>query len=125
MKQFKELSVTVYRFSLGDCTNNGLSSRKNVIDCYDGELSAIVEHCKKNNIDMNEVLFVVRRELWGEEHPYLTPLEWAVNKPNGNVCAGGNYANGDSRWKEWFGHDYPLPIHDRFETWDEYEALSI
>lgn len=124
MKQFEKLSVTVYRFSLGDCTNHGLSSRKNTIDCYDGELSAIIEHCKQNNIDMNDVLYVVRRELWGEKHPYLTPLEWAANKPNGNVCAGGNYANGDSRWYEWFGHYLPLPIHDRIETWEEYDALS-
>jgi hypothetical protein len=37
---------------------------------------------------------------------------------------GGNYAVGDSRWRDWFGHYLPLPIHDRKETYEENETLS-
>lgn len=122
---FQELNVTVYRFSLGDCTNNGISSRHNTLTCFDGDLDEIKEYVEEKNIDMDRCLYVVRRELWGKPEPYLTPLKWAIKKPtSGPVMAGGNYAKGDSRWKEWFGHYLPLPIHDRIETWEEYDALS-
>lgn len=124
-KEFSWQYVHVLRPSYGDCTNCGLSSIRGTIICFDGELDAIKEYVKKEGLNPALCLYVVRRELWGEPHPYLTPLNWAIEKPSsGPVMAGGNYAKGDSRWKEWFGHYLPLPIHDRIEPWEMYNKMD-
>jgi len=124
-KNFSWQYVHVFRDSLGDCTNGGLSSKRDIIMCFDGELEAIKNYIAEKNVKAEDCLYVVRRELWGEPHPYLTPLNWAIEKPaSGPVMMGGNYANGDSRWHDWFEHYLPLPIHDRLETWEEYEMMS-
>ena len=118
------LYVTIYRYPNADCTNHGLSSKHNMLDCFDGDVEDVKHYVEENGYDIHKCLYVVRRMLWGEPHPYLTPLDWAIKKPNGNVCFGGNYAVGDSRWRLWFGHYLPLPIHDRVDTWEDYEALT-
>lgn len=122
--EFSWLYVHVLRSSGCDCTNGGLSSKRDTIICYDGDLEAVKADVKNKGLDPALCLYVVRRELWGEPHPYLTPLNWAIKEPSGPVMAGGNYAMGDGRWKKWFGHYLPLPIHDRIETWEQYEQLS-
>jgi hypothetical protein len=54
-----------------------------------------------------------------------------VNRPAGMLgMMGGSYASGDSRFNEavekLLGHRFygAVPIHDRFETQEEYDALS-
>lgn len=121
----KQLSVNIYKFPLGECTNNGASSRHTTMVAFDGDLEEIRQYVENKQIDPDKCLYLVRRELWGENHFYFTPLEFALNNPNGNVCMGGNYCcTSDSRWREMVGDSYPRPIHDRFETWEQYEALS-
>lgn len=121
----KSLNVTIYRFALGDCTNNGVSSRHNSMVAFDGDLEEIRQYAESKKIDVDKCLYLVRRELWGENHFYFTPLEFALNEPNGVVCMGGNYCcTSDSRWSEMVGDSNPRPIHDRFETWNQYEGLS-
>jgi hypothetical protein len=95
-----------------------------MLDCFDGDVEDVKHYVEENGYDIHKSLYVVRRMLWGEPHPYLIPLDWAIKKPNGNVCFGGNYAVGDSRWRLWFGHYLPLPIHDRYDSWEDYEALT-
>lgn len=121
------LHVTIYRFALGDCTNNGASSRHDTMWAFDGDLQEIKEFVEKKNINKDECLYLVR-DAFGYQNldtPYFTPLEFALNKPNGNICMGGNYCKGDSSWRDWFGHSLPIRIHDRFETWEQYERMSI
>lgn len=44
----------------------------------------------------------------------------------GHYCAGGNYiCSSDASFIDMVGHSYPISVHDRFETWPEYNALSI
>lgn len=120
----RQLYVTIYRYPNADCSNHGLSSKHDTLVCFDGEIEDVKKYAEENGYDINECLYAVRRMLWGEPHPYITPLVWAIKKPIGNVCFGGNYAVGDSRWNDWFGHNLPIPIHDRVDSWEDYEALT-
>ena len=53
-------------------------------------------------------------------HKYLRPFKSADPNKTGYMF-GGNFAySSDSR----FPFDYPLGIHDREETWEEYEMLT-
>lgn len=103
--------ATIYRHE-SDCTNGGVSSRywnMEVIEEKD------VPNYEPSNPDRTLVL--VRRMWRGKRSYYLRPL----NEPKGMIgpMFGGNYGKVDSSVCR-----YPLPIHDRYETPDEYEALS-
>jgi hypothetical protein len=124
MAQIRWQYVTVYRYPNGDCTNNGISSKHDILDCFDGDIEDVKKYVEENGFDIEKCLFVVRRNLFGKPAPYLSPLAWEINKPEGCIMFGGNYAVGDSRWRDWFGHYLPLPIHDRKETYEENETLS-
>lgn len=122
----KSLRVTIYRFSLGDCSNNGVSSRYNSMLAFDGDIEEIRQYVESHKIYIDSCLYLVKGEFpWaGIDDPYFIPLEYALSKPKGHVCMGGNYCCGDSRWHDWFGHSLPIRIHDRLESWEEYESLS-
>ena len=122
----RKLNVTIYRFALGDCTNNGASSRHDSMTAFDGDIVEIIEYVESHNIDKDACLYLVKGEFpWaGVDDPYFIPLEYALSKPKGNLMVGGNYCCGDSRWKEWFGHHLPIRIHDRLESWEQYERMS-
>lgn len=103
--------------SFGDCSNNGVSAR------YD-RLTMITENEVLDFTgDKKNVVVKIDRVLFGKIMPVLVPLE-VYNEYKASklpIMFGGNFGyTSDSR----FGFDYPLPIHDRVETWDEYEALS-
>jgi hypothetical protein len=121
----KTIHVNVFRDSLGDCTNNGITSKHNsltmFVDCSDQEA---LEYCKENNIDPNSCIILVRRMLWGERHDYAEPLI----KPSGKVgpMMGGNFVyTCDSRMHDWAKSWLPIPVHDRYETQEEYDLLSM
>lgn len=120
----KQISVNVYRWHLGDCTNNGVTARNNsmllFIDC---DREDAIKYCEELNIKATEQLILVRRDLWGENCDYAEPLEKPKNMAQ---FMGGNFIYScDSRFREYTGSRLPLPVHDRFETWGEYEHLSI
>lgn len=109
---FRLLSLYVYKFPLGDCTNGGVSGgdTKDVyIPCEDGHTKALSPY-----VDQRLILIPEQRgkDYWAlrdaYEHPdMLGPM------------AGGNIAySSDSRCK------YVYHIHDRFETQVTYNALS-
>lgn len=120
----KHTFVTIYHYPTSDCSNHGISSKHDMLDLFDGNIEEVKKHVDEKGYDINECLYVVRRMLFGEPHPYITPLAWAIEKPEGCVTFGGNYAVGDSRWNDWFGHHLPLPIHDRLDSWEAYESLT-
>ena len=111
----KGLLVFVYRgVSFGDCTAGGMSSR---VDKF--VLVGENEDCDVFEADENSpALKLVRREA-GTKREYLhaEPLE----TPDGKLgpMMGGNFIySSDSR----FPSRYPIPIHDRFETQEQYDS---
>lgn len=107
---FNVISLSVYKFPLGDCTNGGVSGgeTKDVyVPCEFGPYTAF-------KVDQSLILFPEQRR---QEYWALKP----ANTPDGMVgpMCGGNLAySSDSRVRRVYH------IHDRFETPQEYEALS-
>lgn len=100
-----KIPTYVYKNSLGDCTNNGLTSKHDrLMLCY-GDL---------NQEEINELpedsLILIERVLWGKPAPYAVPVE--IYKSGRHSMAGGNFVyTSDSR----FPGSAPLSVHDRVE----------
>jgi hypothetical protein len=108
----KGLSVEVYRYGTYDCTNNGISAKQDNLILVDTEGPFIGD-------ETNSVKLVKRNFGWGD-YVHAEPIQ----QPEGMVgpMFGGNFIySSDSR----FPAKYPIPIHDRFETQEMYDALSI
>ena len=104
--------------SWGDCSNNGISAR------YNRLLMITEDEMLNYSGETKNVVVRIDRILFGKVMPVLVPLEiYSYYKTNKlPVMMGGNFGyTSDSR----FNWDYPLPIHDRVESWKEYETLSI
>ena len=117
----KTLPVEVYRDHLGDCTNGGVSSRHNTLylACPDGFVDS-------DPADPT-TLRLVKRELFGKTYVHAESYYGKAalfSREDGAVVgpmAGGNFIYScDSR----FPSDYPIPLHDRYETQAQYDALS-
>ena len=106
-----------------DCTNNGLSSFVSASNLFmDCSHEEAMNWCKEHGKKPETQFFLVPRKLWGEDHAYAEPLV----KPDGKCqCFGGNFLyTSDSRMYRTGGtYKLPIPIHDRFETYEEFEAL--
>ena len=115
----KALPVDVYRCSGADCTNNGVSGRYDrlLVLCDDGFLDVDSDNLPEN------LFHVVRRTFCGREIYHLEPV---VPPKDAGWMMGGNYAaTSDSRFSRMTGNYYEaIPIHDRQETWAEYDMLS-
>lgn len=97
--------VEVYRCSLGDCTNGGITSVANTIGVICPEGYERSSTCKLP-------LFKVR-ELGGVMN--LVGCDWDGSDIPGWAMAGGNIGyTSDSRFREHISQ-YPLQIHDRYE----------
>lgn len=116
----KKCLYSVFRAAdMSDCTLNGLSSRVNggwmFFDCTRNEA---LEYCYENNINPNEQFFLVKRELWNEDHSYAEPLI----KPNHkNQMFGGNFLYSSNGIGYHFDSERcvrPIAIHDRFEDYN-------
>ena len=120
MGKVKAISVYVYRWSLGDCTNGGASGRFDTL--YVGHPSGCFEVDESD-----ERLFRVGANAFG--HPILIP-ENPPRKAIGPMMGGNYAASSDSRFGEAIraatGRDFygAVAIHDRFETQREYDILS-
>ena len=123
----RHLSVYVYRHKAwGDCTNDGVSSRHNTMTLFwECKREEAIAYCEENGMDTDACLWLNVRYFWGEDHSAAEPLV----KPHG-MCGpmmGGNFVYScDSRLYKQNGQKcgYPIPVHDRFETQDEYESFS-
>ena len=117
----KALPITVFRAARGtDCTNGGISSRFSELLCV----------CDEGYISIDEgnppenLVKIVKRKFAGEVIYHVEP----VNKPEHiGWMAGGNYAaSSDSRFSRMIGGMYgALSIHDRQETQEMYDLLSM
>ncbi len=107
------LPVEVYRFPIGDCTNNGVSSRFDtlLVACSEGNRFFDPE----KEIPIN---FCMVR--WFRGIAQLVPAtvteDGSVIERPGWWMRSGNIADScDSRWSELTGLPYPIHIHDRKE----------
>ena len=112
------LTVGVFReVDFPDCTANGITSKVSRIVLVDDAI------CGPFKVQKDEIyLVLVRRMIMGKEFIHAEPR---VNGHKVNKCDygmfGGNFIyTSDSR----FPSDYPIGVHDRFESPEVYEALS-
>ena len=125
----KHCFVSILRNASGDCTNHGLSSKIEYAylfsDCTEQEALA---YCKEKGWNPNEVLIMDPcRYPAGREYLSCHPLV----KKEGLVgpMMGGNYVctcGLDPNYPKFTGLEVnvPIPIHDRYETQEEYNILS-
>ena len=110
-----------------DPTNGGISGRLDHIyvfsaDSTNGEIAA---WCLKNRVRPSEVFRLNKRMLWGEKHYFIDPVKkprWVIGP-----MFGGNFADtSNGTWADILGErcGRPVPIHDRFETQEQYDILS-
>ena len=99
-----------------DCSNNGPSSRHFRMYLLKEDEGL------PDNVDPDRVLRVVKRKLFGNEPAYvhLEPVKPVTGQNIGGMFGGNLAYASDSRWKEYTGTHYPVPIHDRVETVAEY-----
>lgn len=99
-----------------DCTLNGISSKHDHLIIV-GE--GIPERYEGNE-DGSNVVKLVKRFIGGRDYFHAEP----INKPKNTVGAmfGGNYLNATGSMIA--NLDYPISIHDRFETQEMYNTLS-
>ncbi len=125
----KHCFVSILRRAGTDCTNHGLSSRiehtRLFSDCTEQEALA---YCKEHGWNPNEVLIMDScRYPAGREYLSCHPLV----KKEGLIgpMMGGNYVctcGLDSNYPKFTGLEVnvPIPIHDRYETQEQYNILS-
>lgn len=61
-------------------------------------------------------------------HGIYVYVEVVFKRPDneGTYMASGNYiCSSNATFINMVGHNYPIAVHDRFETWALYEAMSI
>lgn len=121
------VSVQILRSNI-DCTNGGISSPAR----SEGKIYVVFDPAiRRGNYSLDDArnnpkivpLVVVRRESVRGEYLHLEPMDGTPGDHAGPMF-GGNYGHspGDSRFADV--SQYPLPIHDRSETWQDYDALT-
>lgn len=118
----KHVHISVFRnaeYNFQSCNNNGLSDRVNSGELFwDCTREEAIKYCEENMINPNYQFFLHKRELWGEDHSYAEPL--ILQK--GNQMFGGNFLYTSNCNCYSFGKEKthrPIPIHDRFEEWQD------
>ena len=119
MNKVRVQPINVYRHGNDDCTNHGISSRYGELLCLceDGFLTVDLDNPPEN------LVRVVAREFAGRTIYHVEP----VARPDGaGWMMGGNYAaTSDSRFSRLIGGMYgAVAIHDRQETWEQYELSA-
>lgn len=100
------LTAEVYRSSLGDCTNNGVSSYARELYILDAQKGPFEPD------DIRQCVYIEKREIMGQEYVDCKPAYCRKRR----YMAGGNILyTSDSRFKQITGISYPIAIHDRYE----------
>jgi len=112
----KGISVDVLRdITSVDSTNNGISSKHNSFVIIDPSIDGYIKPDSTT-----PQLKLVRRNLAGGEYIHAEPIE-PVKKGNVGYMFGGNFIHSsDGR----FPNNYPIPVHDRQDTQEDYDMLS-
>ena len=59
----------------------------------------------------------------GGDYKHIEPVDAVPAGQTGYMMGGAYVGSSDSRVRDILG-DYPLPLHDRSETWEQYARLS-
>lgn len=117
------ISVSVFSNPLGDCTLGGTTSNNRSLYLFRPYITddQILYICEKEGIDKDKCLRVVRHSI---SYNYAEVV-FKRQAKEGTYMAGGNFVYScDSRYKDVSGISYPISVHDRFETWEQYEMYS-
>ena len=116
----KALPVNIYKHNREDCSNHGISSRFEsiLLICDDGFVTIDEKNPPEN------LCKVVKRNLWDKEYVHIEPVAEIPRNKTGYMDGGCVVMSSDSRFSRATGVDYPICLHDRTETWEQYDALS-
>ena len=112
----------------GDCTNHGVTSKRDRFTLFwECKKDEALKYCEENNIEVDSALWLNPRRLWEEYHPFAEPLK--KSKGVGPMFGGNFIYTSDSRFPSLYGRmncaHFPIPVHDRFETQEEYNGLCV
>lgn len=105
----------VLRFALGDCTNNGSSSRNDSLRIFSEgtDINDAISYCTTHNINPHDVFII--ETLWkGTPNEYKRAVHILPQYTDGVYMAGGNYLK---LYGDFDNIKYPIAIHDRFEKY--------
>lgn len=122
----------VLRTAGNDCSCGGCTAKHEFLFVFpenvtNEEIEAFVANRKDSNKgDKYDVTREKCVRLCGNIGSYVY-AEVVFKRPQseGTYMAGGNYIHSsNASFIDMVGHNYPISVHDRFETWDTYEVLS-
>jgi hypothetical protein len=114
----KGLRVSIYK-SGPDCTNDGVTANATSAVLVNADGCPRVPEIFGSNGDVPE-LIIGYDVVGGKTTYYATPNALPPDGRTGYMFGGNFIYSEDSR----FPFDYPVPVHDRTETWEQYEQLS-
>ena len=111
------------------CTNNGITSRfrNNLLELVDGTDEEIREWAsKQTESKLEKTLILEKRVLFGKQLWFCKPLLEPSGRPI-RTMGGCFVTTSDSRFKNFTPHElgFPLPVHDRFDTQKDYDAMCV
>lgn len=122
----------VLRSTGSDCSNNGPTSKYDFLYVFRESVpkEQIREWLKEKSAKNTGDRFDASEDkcVYLKKSNNYVWAEMVFKRPDneGHYCAGGNYiCSSDASFIDMVGHSYPISVHDRFETWPEYNALSI
>jgi len=105
----KKILTFVFKHPLGDCSNNGLTSKVNNVDLYSEVTESDYEALE--SLDDDVLVLVKRGSFMGRQLGDIA-VPFSILKSGRHSMAGGNFVyTSDSR----FPGDAPISVHDRVE----------
>jgi hypothetical protein len=114
----KGLRAYIYKDSMGDSSNHGISSRCKVVVVVGAGIPEIFEPSENE-----PAVKLVHRSICGG-YVHAEPLEWRESDDITGIFGGCFIYSSDSRFREKISK-YPVPLHDRGETQEMYDRLSV
>jgi hypothetical protein len=116
-----DVLYTTYGGKISDCTNGGVTAKNERVLV----LPLGVEPTPEQLNGHLPILKVVERSFGGTPYLHAEPYQAPGKGSIGSWMAGGNFIySSDSRFRTWVSQ-YPISVHDRTETPEQYRALSI
>lgn len=126
----------VLRAAGEDCTNNGITKRAELLFVFPQkhdvtEIEKFIEAKNAEYLPGTEEKYKITKEkcfmIESATNGYTRAVAiFPRPSSEGTYMSGGNYitlSESTIRSVE-VGHHYPIPVHDRFESWNTYETLS-
>jgi hypothetical protein len=100
----------------GNCSNGGISERHKAVVVVDEKLPEIFSASSDH-----PAVKIVRRVIGGEPYIHAEPIDPVPDGMIGYMFGGSFIYTSDSRFGEL--SKYPIPLHDRWETMEQYDRL--